>query len=475
MSEIFESHYEKLGENCGIVGIYSSDQDISRLTFLGIYSLQHRGQESAGIACSDGKKITVHKKLGLVNQVFEEDDLNRLKGNIAIGHTRYSTMGTTRTSNSQPIRADGPEGSIYLGHNGNVINALELKDHLSEWGINSFDTTSDSELIAQLYAMSPGKTWEQKSEYCMSKLKGAYSLVILSKDTLVGIRDPLGIRPLCLGKIDNGYVLASETCALDHIGAEFIRDIQQGETITINKEGVVSSIFSRARSEHSMCIFEQIYFSRPDSIIEGKLTYESRMAMGAELAKQHPVKADMVIGIPDSATASAVGYANESNIPFGEGLVKNRYVGRTFIEPDQKIRDLGVRIKFNPLRNLIEGKDIIVVDDSIVRGTTTPRVITILRQAGVKKIHVRVCAPPIISPCHFGVDMGKHAELIAARKSIEEIREYIGSDSLGYLSVEGLLKAVGVKNSSYCKACFTGKYPIPVQLEMDKMQLEEVS
>ena len=465
---------EKPSESCGVVGIYSLDQDISRLTYLGIYSLQHRGQESAGIACSDGQKISLHKDLGLVNQVFKEENLNKLKGNIAIGHTRYSTMGSNRTYNSQPIRADGPNGSLYLGHNGNVINALDLKSHLSEWGVENYDSTSDSEIIAQLYAMSPGLNWHQKSEYCMSKLKGAYSLVMLSEDTLVGVRDPLGIRPLCLGEIEGGFVLASETCALDHIGAKFIRDIQPGETIVINKKGVSSSVFSGARQTHSMCIFEQIYFSRPDSIIEGKLTYSSRMAMGAELARQHPVKADMVIGIPDSATASAVGYANESNIPFGEGLVKNRYVGRTFIEPNQKIRDLGVKTKFNPLKKLIEGKDIVVVDDSIVRGTTTPRVMKILRQAGVRKIHMRVCAPPIISPCHFGVDMGKHAELIAAQKSIEEIRKYIGSDSLGYLNVEGLLKAVGVQDSSYCRACFTGEYPIPVQLEMNKMQLEEI-
>jgi amidophosphoribosyltransferase len=409
--------------------------------------------------------------MGLVNQAFRETDLEDLRGDIAIGHTRYSTMGAPKRANAQPIVARGPSVELALGHNGNVINASDLRNELSGWGL-TFDGSSDSEVIAQLFANAPGATWEERSAYCMRRLRGAYSLVMLTDTELVGVRDPLGIRPLCLGKFGGGYVLASESCALDHIGATFIREINPGETVVIDAEGVHSYMWPGARSQHAMCIFEHIYFARPDSILDGKRAYATRLAMGAELARLHPVEADLVIGVPDSATAAAVGYSRASGIPYGEGLVKNRYVGRTFIQPDQRLRDLGVQLKFNPVPEAIAGKRLVVVDDSIVRGTTTPRVVKLLRGAGAREIHMRICAPPIVSTCHFGVDMGRKSELIAAQKGIEDIRRFIDADTLGFLNMPSLLRAVDVDDNRYCRGCFTGVYPIPVQLEMDKMQLE---
>lgn len=457
---------------CGIFGIYHRDVDVARATFFGLYALQHRGQESAGIATADGRRISVTADMGLVTQVFREEDLERLGGHIAIGHTRYSTMGAPKRLNAQPLLVKGPHIELAMGHNGNVINAKELREELSRWGAQ-FHTTSDSEVIAQLYANAPGTTWEERSAYCMRRLRGAYSLVIMTATELIGVRDPLGVRPLCLGKLDDGWVIASETCALDHIGATLEREIEPGETVVADGNGIRSAVWSGTGETHSMCVFEHIYFARPDSTLAGRLAYKSRQAMGRELARVHPVDADIVIGIPDSATAHAIGYSMESGIPYSEGLVKNRYVGRTFIQPDQSIRDLGVQLKFNPLREMIAGKRVVVVDDSIVRGTTTPRIVELLRRAGVAEIHVRISAPPIIAPCHFGIDMGTLDQLIGANHSVEEIRQIIGADSLGFLDVDQLMKAVGVKDNSYCRGCFTARYPIPVQLEMDKMQLEE--
>ena len=459
-------------EECGIVGAYAPGEDVARLAFFGLFALQHRGQESAGIATSDGRDIYRHTAMGLVNQAFHETDLFRLTGHISIGHTRYSTMGSSQRRNAQPLLASGPSGTLALGHNGNVINAGELRDELMTTMDSTFEGSSDSEVIAELYAKAPGTTWEERSAYCMRKLRGAYSLVMMTKHELVGVRDPLGVRPLCIGSLNSGWVIASESCALDHVGAKFEREIEPGETVVVNESGLHSSRWAGARERHAMCIFEHIYFARPDSILAGRRAYGTRMEMGAKLAREYPVEADLVIGIPDSATAAAVGYHRESGIPFGEGLVKNRYVGRTFIQPDQRIRDLGVQAKFNPLPEIIRGKRLIVVDDSIVRGTTTPHVLRLLRDAGAAELHVRVCAPPIVSTCHFGVDMGRTSELIAANKTIEEIRQFIGADSLGFLSLDGLLSAVDVDDSSFCRGCFTGRYPIPVQLEMDKMQLE---
>jgi amidophosphoribosyltransferase len=459
-------------EACGIVGAYIPGEDVSRITFFGLFALQHRGQESAGIASSDGESIRLHARMGLVSQVFREDNLDELHGSVAIGHTRYSTMGGSKQHNAQPLLANGPRGQIAVGHNGNVINAGELRTELAEqWGC-VFDKSSDTEVIAEMFARAPGRDWFEVSWHAMRRLKGAYSLVIMTKDELIAVRDPLGIRPLCLGELNGGWVVASESAALDNIGAKFVRELQNGETLVINKNGIESQVWPAARKTHAMCVFEQIYFARPDSILGGKLAYESRMRMGEELFHESPVEADLVIGIPDSSIPHAVGYANASGIPYGEGLIRNRYVGRTFIQPDQRMRDVGVQTKFNAMRPLIEGKRIVVVDDSIVRGTTTTRVISILRKAGAREIHMRVAAPAIISTCHFGVDMATIRELIAARKTVKEISDYIGSDSLAYLSVDGLKRAIAVSDDSYCKGCFTGNYPIPVQLEMDKLALE---
>jgi amidophosphoribosyltransferase len=459
-------------EACGIFGIYAPGEDVSRITFFGLFALQHRGQESAGIAATaPGRPISLHTAMGLVNQAFRETDLESLTGDIAIGHTRYSTMGAPKRANAQPIIARGPNVRLALGHNGNVINAADLRNELAGWGL-SFEGSSDSEVIAQLFANAPASTWQERSAYCMRRLRGAYSLVMLTDTELIGVRDPLGIRPLCFGKFRSGYVIASESCALDHIGAEFVREIEPGETVVIDAAGVHSYSWPGARSQHAMCIFEHIYFARPDSVLDGKRAYGTRLSMGAELARLHPVQADLVIGVPDSATAAAVGYSRESGIPYGEGLVKNRYVGRTFIQPDQRLRDLGVQLKFNPVPEAIAGKRLVVVDDSIVRGTTTPRVVKLLRLAGAREIHMRICAPPIISTCHFGVDMGRKAELIAAQKGVDDIRKFIEADSLGFLDMPALLRAVGVVDNRFCRGCFTGVYPIPVQLEMDKMQLE---
>jgi amidophosphoribosyltransferase len=353
-----------------------------------------------------------------------------------------------------------------------VINAGDLRTELEKtWNVE-FDASSDSEVIAELYAKAPGTNWFERSAYCMRKLRGAYSLVMCTERELIAVRDPLGIRPLCLGKLNGGWVVASESAALGNIGAEYVRDIENGETVVINESGVHSKVWAGARKTHSLCVFEQIYFARPDSILDGKLAYESRMRMGAQLSKEHPVDADLVIGVPDSATAAAVGYAQQSGIPYGEGLVRNRYVGRTFIQPDQRMRDIGVRSKFNALPGVIGGKRLIVVDDSIVRGTTTPRVVKMLREAGAAEVHLRISSPPIISTCHFGVDMATMRELVAANHDIESIRKMIGADSLGYLSVEGLMNSVGATPGSYCNGCFTGRYPIPVQLEMNKLELE---
>ena len=373
--------------------------------------------------------------MGLVSQAFMPEDLERLTGYIAIGHTRYSTTGSTNLSNSQPVLSQGPDVELALAHNGNVINALPLKEELQGWGCK-FNSSTDTEVIAHLLSHAPGKSWGERISYCMRRLQGAYSLVVMTKDSLIAIRDPLGVRPLCLGRLNGGWVIASESCALDHIGAEYLREVEPGEAIIINKDGLESIHCASDDDKQATCIFEYIYFSRPDSLLGGKLVYTTRMAMGAKLAREHPVDADLVMGVPDSATAAAVGYSQESGIPYGEGLVKNRYVGRTFIQPDQRLRELGVRLKFNPLPEVVKGKRVIIVDDSIVRATTTPHVVSLIRKAGAKEIHLRVCAPPIMWPCHFGVDMATRRELIAANKLVTEIRDFVGSDTLEYLSVE---------------------------------------
>jgi len=461
-----------LHESCGVFGAYAPNEDVARLTFFALFALQHRGQESAGIATTNGKKLQVYADMGLVSQVFNEDSLSKLSGDIAIGHNRYSTRGSSRVCNAQPIVVGKGSNSIAIAHNGNIVNAEYLYEELSGQGY-TFSTTTDTEVIANLILSSPEKKWVDRIRYAMHRLQGAYSLTLMTNHSLFGVRDPLGVRPLCLGTVDGGWVIASETCALDHIGANFVREIEPGEIVAISENGIES--YPEKTSKRALCIFEYIYFARPDSVINGRLLYPARQAMGERLAQEHPVDADLVMGVPDSATAAGIGYSRYSGISLGEGLLKNRYVGRTFIEPAQRIRDLGVKLKFNPLPQMLDGKRVVVVDDSIVRGTTTPQVVRLLRRAGAKEVHMRICAPPIRYPCFFGVDMATRWELIAAQKTIPEIRDFIGADSLGYLSIDGLIKAVALPKDIFCLACFTGDYPIPVQLEMDKLALETMA
>ena len=455
-----------------MVGAYIPGAEASKVAFFGLFALQHRGQESAGIATADGQKINVHTDMGLVTQIFRERDFLPLTGELAIGHTRYSTTGTSQLCNAQPLVVEGLAGKLALAHNGNIINAPQLQVQLQEQVGCTFNTTTDSEVIAQLLVNAPGQSWEERVFHCMRTLEGAFSLVALTEDTIIAARDPLGIRPLCLGKLADGWIVASETCALDHLGADYLREVEPGEVIVISKSGMRSAIRQEPAKPRAMCVFEHIYFSRPDSVLDGTLIYTSRQQMGAQLAREHPVDADLVIGIPDSSTAAAVGYARESGIPYSDGLIKNRYVGRTFIEPEQRLRDLGVRQKFNPLPEVISGQRLVVVDDSIVRGTTTPHVIKVLRRAGAREIHIRVCAPPIKFPCYMGVDMASQDELIAANKTVEEIRVLADADSLGFLSVEGLLQVAQEGKGGFCDACFTGNYPVPVQLQLGKLGLE---
>ncbi|MQG88977.1 MAG: amidophosphoribosyltransferase [SAR202 cluster bacterium] len=463
---------DKPHEECGIVGAYIPEENVARINFFGLFALQHRGQESAGIATSQGDEIYLQAQMGLVSQVFREENLISLPGHLGIGHTRYSTMGGSKQYNAQPLLAEGQRGQIAVAHNGNVINAADLRTELAEEFDCKFEKSSDTEVIAELFAKAPGKDWFDVSAYAMRRLKGAYSLTIMTNNKLIAVRDPLGIRPLCLGTLNGGYVVASETAALDNLGAEFVRELENGETVIIDESGIRSRIWSGANSAHAMCVFEQIYFARPDSVLNGELAYETRQRLGAEVYKEHPVDADIVVGIPDSSIPHAVGLAAEAKIPYAEAIIRNRYVGRTFIQPDQRSRAQGVQTKFNPMRGVIQGKRLLVVDDSIVRSTTITRVIRMLRKAGAEEVHVRVASPPIKSTCHFGVDMATLGELIAANKTLDEITEYIGADSLAYLSVDGLMRAVRAPKEEYCKGCFTGDYPIPIQLEMDKMRFE---
>jgi amidophosphoribosyltransferase len=460
-----------LREACGVFGVYAPGEDVARITFFGLYALQHRGQESAGIATSNSHTLYLKTGMGLVSQVFDEDDLSYLPGKFAIGHTRYSTTGASRLDNAQPFRVSGPNGELALGHNGNIVNAAVLREDLQQEGIK-FTTGSDSEVIAQLLANAPGADWKERWGYVMRKLNGAYSLAVITPDAIMMARDPMGNRPLCLGKLEGGWVASSESCAFDHLGATFIREIEPGEVIYIDAEGL-QSFKPVEEQKHAFCVFEYIYFARPDSVLGGKLVYPLRMNLGRELAKEHPAPdADVVIGVPDSATAHAIGYSQASGIPFVEGLVKNRYVGRTFIQPDQRLREIGVHMKFNPLREVLQDRRVVLVEDSIVRSTTTPRVIQMLRKAGAREVHMRVTSPPISHPCFYGIDMGTRWELIAAQKTIDEIREHIGADTLGYLSPQGLVNAVASTRDKLCMACFTGEYPRPVPLQMEKLSME---
>jgi amidophosphoribosyltransferase len=459
-------------EACGVFGVYAPGEDVARLTFYGLYALQHRGQESAGIATSgaDGDHFTLRTGMGLVSQVFDEEDLAHLRGDIAVGHTRYSTSGGSLICNAQPIVVEmGAFGTLALAHNGNLTNTDVLRADLEAQGVQ-FDTTSDSEVAARLLALAPGDSWEQRFHYLMRRIEGAYSLVVMANGTLFAARDPMGVRPLCLGKLDGGWVVASESCALEHLGISMEREIAPGEVVQIDRHGLRSYFPGPPARKQALCTFEYIYFARPDSQLAGRLIYPVREDLGAQLAREHPVEADVVVGVPDSAMPAAIGYSRESGIPHREGLVKNRYVGRTFIQPDQRIRDAGVRLKFNALSEVLAGKRVVLVDDSIVRGTTTPRVVQLVRRAGAAEVHVRITAPPIVAPCFFGVDMATTWELIAAQKTVPQIRDHIGADSLGFLSVPGMNAATGGTEASLCNACFTGRYPINVQIMMNRLE-----
>lgn len=444
-------------EACGVFGIYAPGEAAARITFFGLYALQHRGQESAGIAVSDGRRLNLHKEMGLIAQVFNEDNLRSLEGHIAIGHTRYSTADSSRRLSAQPLLVESALGPIALAHNGNLVNTEDLRQELFARG---FGLTSycDTEVMLQVMTGAPGDTWLERIRHMMGKALGAYSLTILTRDTLYAVRDPWGFRPLCMGRLNGGWVVASETCALQTVGAQEIEEIQAGQIVVINDQGVQRVQGAPAAKPH-LCVFEYIYFARPDSIMDGELIHEVRQELGRELAREQPVDADLVIAVPDSATAAAIGYAQESGIPFGEGLIKNRYIGRTFIQPDDRLRKAGIALKFNPLPQVLEQKRIVVVDDSIVRGNTSRPIIDLLRRAGAREIHMRISSPPIRHPCFMGVDMATYDELIAHRLSVSDIQRRLGADSLGYLSLEGMGRAISRMSSRCCLACFTGEYP----------------
>ena len=454
--------------------------DVANLTYFGMFALQHRGQESAGIAVGDGDSVRVHRDMGLVPQVFSAADLTEMRGGVvALGHTRYSTTGSSRAENAHPLPFHHPVlGPGAIAHNGNLLNAEALRRQMEEEGVE-FETSLDTEVMARLIERTHGRDWEEVVRRAFARVIGAYSCGIITADLVIAIRDPYGFRPLCIGVIPRGarpaQVFASETCALDTVNATYVRDVQPGEMVVMDERGVHSEMFQTS-SRHAMCVFEFIYFARPDSILKNCELEEARLRMGRELARESPAGADIVIGLPDSGTPAAIGFAEESGIPFREGLIKNRYINRTFIQPDQSLRESGVMLKLNPLRRSIAGKRVIAVDDSIVRGTTSRRIIEALRRAGAREIHVRVSSPPMRFPCFMGVDIGSTKELIAAGRTVEEVRASIGADSLAYLSIPGLMRAVGRGTiGEFCRACFDGSYPVPVpqQLEMDKMAFEQ--
>lgn len=478
---------DKPKEECGLFGIYvpvkeakvrgfpvNEDvvSDVARLTYYGLYALQHRGQESAGIAISNGKGIEVTKAMGLVAEVFDEQKLSALRGHVAIGHVRYSTTGSSLLVNAQPLVFRYLQGMMALAHNGNLTNATQLRHRLATLG-SVFQSTTDSEVIVNLIARYSQDSVEDALLKCMIDIKGAYSLVLMTENKLLGVRDPFGVRPLCLGRLGDAYILASESCALDTVGAEFIRDLDPGEIVVIDERGLTSLKILPA-THRATCIFEYIYFARPDSNIDGYNVNRARRAMGRQLAREKKIEADIVISVPDSGTAAALGYAEEAGIPYEEGLMKNRYIGRTFIQPAQKTRDLGVRLKLNPIQEALKDKRVIMVDDSIVRGTTSKKIVRMLREAGAAEVHMLVSSPPILHPCFYGIDTSEREELIAAKMSLAEIEKYIGADSLTYLSLEGLLRCFPGNEEMFCTACFSGNYPIeiPSQVAAGKFSLE---
>lgn len=462
---------DKFKEECGVFGIFSKEPiEAANITYYGIYALQHRGQESAGIAVSNGEEINYYKNMGLVSEVFRENTLDPLKGNAAIGHVRYSTTGSSNVNNAQPILGKYKLGSIAIAHNGNLVNADIIRELLEDGGC-IFQTSNDSEVVLNLIARGARRGIEKAVVDSVSAVKGSYAIVILTEDKLIGVRDQNGIRPLCIGKLNESYILCSESCALDAVGAEFVRDVRPGEIVIIDKDGLKSINFSE-RAQHEGCSFEYIYFARPDSTIDGINVYEARVKAGEQLFKESPVEADVVIGVPDSGIAAAMGYAKASGIPYGLGFVKNKYVGRTFITPSQELREKAVSVKLNPLKTNVEGKRVILIDDSIVRGTTSRKLVESLKRAGAKEVHFRAASPVVKYPCYFGIDTPYRKELIGAQLAIDCIRDEICADSLAYLSLEGLLNSLGGTNR-FCLGCFNGTYPVAAPMETAKDHLEQ--
>jgi amidophosphoribosyltransferase len=470
---------DKFRDECGVVAIYGHPE-AEKLAYLGLHALQHRGQESAGIVTSDGMALHMHKAMGLVADIFQEAVLAKLPGTLGIGHTRYSTAGDSALLNAQPIMVQSNKGMMALAHNGNLVNAQDIRHRLESQG-SIFQTNSDTEVIVHLIALSKEQTLPEAMADALRRVEGAFSLVMISPDRIFAARDPRGFRPLAMGRIptqgndkQDTIVFASETCAFDLIGATFERDVKPGELVIVGPEGITSRTYAPALAQSS-CIFEHVYFSRPDSLVFGRAVQESREELGRQLAREAPAEADIVVPVPDSGVTAAMGYAAESGIPFRFGLIRNHYVGRTFIEPRQSVRDFGVKLKINPVRSLLEGRRVVLIDDSIVRGTTSRKIVRMVRSAGAREVHMRVSCPPTISPCFYGVDTPSRKELIAANKSVEEIREFIGADSLSYLSLPGMKKACGDgEKTSYCTACYTGVYPTN-WVEVEEIQPASVS
>ncbi|MDN5351308.1 MAG: amidophosphoribosyltransferase [Clostridiales bacterium] len=466
-----EFEQDVLHEECGVIGIYApGNPSISQMLGFGLVALQHRGQESAGIAVLKDNRMQYYKEMGLVQEVFNNEILDRLPADIGVGHVRYSTTGESYVSNAQPLVVRYKGGSIALAHNGNLVNAEAIRSRLEDEG-SIFQTSIDTEVIANLIAKNYHLGMKEAVIESLKEIRGSYALVIIIDNMLIGVRDPNGLRPLALGKIDGGYVLASETCALDVVGAEFVRDIEPGEVVVIDNNAIESIRFGKG-TRKAVCSFEYVYFARPDSVIDGKNVFLTRKAAGKILAQEAPVEADMVIAVPDSGIAAAIGYAEESGIPFDIGLIKNKYLGRTFIQPDQKSRELAVRLKLNVMKENIAGKRLILIDDSIVRGTTSRRIVNMLKAGGAKEVHIRVSSPPVTHSCYFGIDTPNRSQLVGATHTLEEIREMVGADSLAYLSDAGLVRSIGMAREELCTACFSGEYPMDVPNEANKFVFE---
>ncbi len=465
MTTSFDAELDRPSEECGVIGISTPGDDAARSAFFGLYALQHRGQEAAGIAASDGQVVRLHRDQGLVSQVFEAGNLDPLKGGMAIGHTRYSTTGANSERNVQPYVVETLHGPLGVAHNGNLVNTDQLRSTLLERGAG-LQSSSDSEVIALMLAASEGTTWEDRLATVMPQWQGAFSLVLICATKVIAARDPWGFRPLSMGRLaSGGHVVASETGALQTLGCDQIREIEPGEIVVLQGQVARSHRAVEPKEKQARCTFEHIYFSRPDAVWDGLSVHQARQRLGEELAREHPVDADVVIPVPDSSMPAAIGYAAVSGITYNEGFVKNRYIGRTFIEPTDELRRQGVKLKFNMLKENIAGKRVVVIDDSIVRGTTSGPLVRMVREAGASEVHVRITCPPIAHPCFFGVDMGSYDELIAHQLGVPEISDHIGADSLGFLSVDRMMKALG-RDDGYCNACFTGSYPIPVQLSL---------